>query len=229
MKILFLPIVLLTCALLPAQEAAPAAKPKGPARWNAEIAKIETRLKENPPAPGGIVFNGSSSIRLWDLNKSFPGLPLINTGFGGSVIEDATHFAPRLILPLKPRLVVFYSGDNDSSAGHSAARIAEDFKAFATTLHGALPDCRILFIPIKPSIARQKLLPLQREANALIEKHCASQPGKFLYLDLATPLLATDGTLRPELYQKDGLHLSPAGYEIWNRLLRPCLELKPVP
>jgi lysophospholipase L1-like esterase len=224
MKRLSFLAILFSSVLLHAQEAPSAAKPKGPARWEAEIAKMETRLKENPPAPGGVVFAGSSSIRLWDLKKSFPDLPLVNTGFGGSIIEDATHFAPRLILPLKPRLIVFYSGDNDSSAGHSAARISEDFKTFATTIHTALPDCRILYIPIKPSIARQKLLPLQREANALIEKHCASQPGKLQYVDFATPLLAPDGSLRAEVYQKDGLHLSPAGYEIWNKLLRPYLE-----
>ena len=73
-------------------------------------------------------------------------------------------------------------------------------------------------------IARQKLLPLQREANALIEQHCATQPDKLQYLDLATPLLGPGGALQPGLYQKDGLHLSPAGYEIWSRILRPHLE-----
>ena len=215
-------LLLFTVFSLSAQEAPK--KPAGPARWESEIAKIETRLKKTPPAPGGVVFAGSSSIRLWNLKNSFPDLPLVNCGFGGSMIADSTCFAPRLLLPLKPRLIVFYAGDNDSSNGHSASRIADSFKAFAVTIHKDLPDCRILFIPIKPSIARQKLLPLQREANALIEQHCATQPDKLQYLDLATPLLGPGDTLRPELYQKDGLHLSPAGYEIWNRILRPHLE-----
>jgi lysophospholipase L1-like esterase len=215
-------LLLFTVFSLSAQEAPK--KPTGPARWEAEVAKIETRLKEAPPAPDGVVFAGSSSIRLWDLKKSFPDLPLVNCGFGGSIIADSTWFAPRLLLPWKPRLIVLYAGDNDSSEGHTATRIADNFKAFAATIQKDLPDCRILFIPIKPSIARQKLRPLQSEANALIEKHCATQPDKLQYLDLATPLLGPGGTLRPELYQKDGLHLSPAGYEIWSRILRPHLE-----
>jgi lysophospholipase L1-like esterase len=215
-------LLLFTVFSLSAQEAPK--KPTGPARWEAEVAKIETRLKEAPPAPGGVVFAGSSSIRLWDLKKSFPDLPLVNCGFGGSIIADSTWFAPRLLLPWKPRLIVLYAGDNDSSEGHTATRIADNFKAFAATIQKDLPDCRVLFIPIKPSIARQKLRPLQSEANALIEKHCATQPDKLQYLDLATPLLGPGGTLRPELYQKDGLHLSPAGYEIWSRILRPHLE-----
>jgi lysophospholipase L1-like esterase len=214
--------LLATLLTLSAQEVPK--KPTGPARWEAEVAKIETRLKEAPPAPDGVVFAGSSSIRLWDLKKSFPDLPLVNCGFGGSIIADSTWFAPRLLLPWKPRLIVFYAGDNDSSQGHAPTRIADSFKAFAATIQKDLPDCRVLFIPIKPSIARQKLRPLQSEANALIEKHCATQPDKLQYLDLATPLLGPGGTLRPELYQKDGLHLSPAGYEIWSRILRPHLE-----
>ncbi len=217
-------LLLLLATLLTLSAEEPPNKPTGPARWESEIVKLENRLKELSPAPGGVVFAGSSSIRLWNLEKSFPGLSFVNCGFGGSMIADSTWFAPRLLLPLKPRLIVFYAGDNDSANGQAAPRIAGSFKVFCDTIHKDLPDCRILFIPIKPSIARQKLLPLQREANALIEKHCATQPDKLQYLDLATPLLGPEGTLRPELYQKDGLHLSPAGYEIWSRILRPYLE-----
>ena len=215
--------LLLTLCSVTAQEAPK--KPLDPARWEQEIERIELRLKDNPPPPGGVVFAGSSTIRLWDLKKSFPGLPLVNCGFGGSIIRDSTHFASRLLVPLQPRLIVFYAGDNDSANGHSAKLIAADFTAFAASIQAALPQCRILYLPIKPSIAREKLLPIQREANALIEKTCATQPGKLEYLDLASPLLAPDGSLRPGLYKKDGLHLSPAGYAIWSKLLQPRLLL----
>lgn len=216
-------LILLTALTLHAQDATPPAKPVGFARWEPEISKIEAKLKATPPAPGGIVFAGSSSIRMWNLKDSFPGLPVVNCGFGGSVIQDSTHFAPRLVIPLKPSVVVFYAGDNDSAKGNSAEVIAANFKEFADTIHAALPDCRIIYLPIKPSVARRTLIPLQKEANALIEKFCLTQPGKMEYLDLATPLLSPDGKLRPELYRKDGLHLNDDGYTIWNRLLLPHL------
>src|SRR5690348_16061542 len=83
------------------------------ARWEKEVAGIEKRLAADPPKKGGVAFAGSSSVRLWDLKKSFPDLDAANLGFGGSQIPDSTHFAPRILLPLEPRAVVFYAGDND--------------------------------------------------------------------------------------------------------------------
>ena len=47
---------------------------------------------ETPPAPGGALFIGSSSIRMWDLAKHFPAEEnAINRGFGGSHMADSTH------------------------------------------------------------------------------------------------------------------------------------------
>src|SRR5215471_13471132 len=66
-------------------------------RWEKDIAAFERRDKEKPPPKNAILFAGSSSIRLWDLSKSFPGLQTINRGFGGSHLADVTHFAPRIV------------------------------------------------------------------------------------------------------------------------------------
>jgi dTDP-4-amino-4,6-dideoxygalactose transaminase len=96
-----------------------------------------------------------------------------------------------------------------------------------TELQSAIGRIQLQRLPDWTSArTRNALLPLQKEANALIARHCAAQSAWLEYLDLATPLMAADGSLRPELYQKDGLHLSPAGYAIWNALLRPHLLAK---
>ncbi len=45
--------------------------------------------RESPPAPGGVLFVGSSSIRMWDtLARDFPGVPVVRRGFGGSAMAD---------------------------------------------------------------------------------------------------------------------------------------------
>ena len=49
-------------------------KPTGLAKWEAEIQKFESADKVTAPVPGGVVFYGSSSARLWDLKTSFPNI-----------------------------------------------------------------------------------------------------------------------------------------------------------
>src|SRR5258708_1728329 len=61
------------------------------ARWEKEIAAYEAADRENPPPKGGILFIGSSTIRLWKtLAQDFPEYKVINRGFGGSEIADST-------------------------------------------------------------------------------------------------------------------------------------------
>ncbi len=55
-------------------------------QWSKELAVFEEQDRK-APALGGVVFVGSSTIRLWDLPRYFPKLPAINRGFGGSQIR----------------------------------------------------------------------------------------------------------------------------------------------
>ncbi len=192
------------------------------AKWEKEVAAIEKRLKETPPAKGGVVFAGSSSIRLWDLKKSFPDLNAVNAGFGGSQIPDSTHFAPRLILPHEPKAVVFYAGDNDLAAKRTPTQLRDDFAAFVKAVHEKLPKAKIHFIPVKPSLKRWELFDRQKEANALVKEFCAKDP-RLGYIDIVPVMLGGDGKPIEDLFVKDGLHLSPKGYELWTKAVTKAL------
>jgi iduronate 2-sulfatase len=199
------------------------AAPPGFANWEKEIQGIEQRDKEKPPAEGGIVFAGSSSIRIWNLAKSFPDLPVVNHGFGGSQIADVTHFTDRLVLKLKPRVVVFYAGDNDIAAGKSPAQVADDFRGFAATVHRELPKTKVIFLAVKPTPARWKLYDVQTKANALVEASCKGNEW-LTFVDVVKPMLGADGKPRPELFVKDGLHMTEEGYKVWTELVKPYLK-----
>jgi lysophospholipase L1-like esterase len=192
-------------------------------RWEKEIAGIEARLAKAPPAKGGVVFAGSSSIRLWNLEKSFPGKGYVNVGFGGSEIRDTTHFADRILLPLEPKAIVFYAGDNDIAKKRTPAQLRDDFAGFVKVVHAKLPKTRILYLPVKPSLARWKLYDVQKEANGMIRSLCESD-ARLAYVDLVPVTLGADGTPRPEFFVKDGLHLSEAGYKAWSEIVRKALE-----
>ena len=196
-----------------AETAAPAApsdaaKPKAatravnPGRFTAEIAAFEAWDRKNSPPKNAVLFVGSSSIRLWQTAEAFPELVVINRGFGGSEVSDVNYYAERIVVKYAPRTIVFYAGDNDIAAGKKPERIAAGFAKFAAEMHEQLPETRIIYLPIKPSIARWKLWPKAQEANAL-----------------ATPMLGSDGQPRPEIFLDDGLHMNEVGYQIWNETL----------
>ncbi|MHB1034601.1 MAG: SGNH/GDSL hydrolase family protein [Pirellulales bacterium] len=194
-----------------------------PERWENDIRAFEQQDRKAPPAAGQVLFVGSSSIRGWNLKQSFPKLDALNRGFGGSEIADSVRYADRIIVPYKPRIIVFYAGDNDLAAGKSPAAVLADFKALAKTVHAALPKTRILFLTIKPSQARWKLIDRIREANSLVREFIKTDE-RLIYVDVYQPLLGADGKPRDELFQSDGLHLNAKGYKLWASIVAPYLE-----
>jgi lysophospholipase L1-like esterase len=215
-------LALLTVAGLAGAGPLAAGEEKKGSPWEAAIRRFEEQDRKQPPPQGGVLFVGSSSIRLWDLAKSFPGLPVLNRGFGGSQLADAVQFAPRIVLPHKPRVVVLYAGDNDIASGRTPEQVFEDYRRFVAVVHAGLPAARILFLAIKPSFARWRLVDRMRAANRLIQEHATTDP-RLGFVDVHTPMLGADGQPRRELFQPDGLHLSAQGYELWASLLRPLL------
>lgn len=192
-------------------------------RWEPNIQRFEEADRDHPPAPGQVLFLGSSSIVGWELDRWFPDLAALNRGFGGSQIIDSIHYFDRVAVPYAPSVIVFYAGDNDVAAGKGAEQVAADFTTLAGLLRDKLPAARLLFVCIKPSPSRWTLWPTMQAANAAIREQCEADP-RLGYLDIATPMLAADGTPRRELFRDDLLHLNEAGYELWSGLARAVLD-----
>lgn len=192
--------------------------------WAADIAAFEAQDAARPPSRGGVVFVGSSSIRFWTtLADDFPGIDVVNRGFGGSELRDATRHAGRLVAPHAPRLVVLYAGDNDLMNGRTPRQVEKDFVAFVKRVRQLTPDARIAFIAIKPSPARVQLLDAARNANRRIARAAATLKGVD-FIDVFTPMLDAGGQPRAELFVEDRLHLNADGYRLWARLIAPYLQ-----
>jgi lysophospholipase L1-like esterase len=201
----------------PTVVAAPKLDPD-PARFTADIAAFEAWDRQNSTSKNAVLFVGSSSIRLWPTAEAFPELAVINRGFGGSHASDVLHFAPRIVIKYEPRTIVFYAGDNDLADGKSPQQVAGDFEKFAELVREKLPMSEIVYLPIKPSLARWKLWPKAQATNELVKKFVADR-GYITYLDTATPMLGAGGRPRPEIFLDDGLHMNERGYQLWNELL----------
>lgn len=189
-------------------------------RWEKEIQAFEDSDKKSPPPQDAILFIGSSSIKLWKtLAKDFPEHKVVNRGFGGSQIADATLFADRIIIPYKPRLIVLGAGSNDIHAGKSPEQVADDFKAFVEKVRAALPDVRIVFFSINPAPLRAAEMEKQRRANQLIKNYIAFG-NNLNYINIFDAFLGSDGQPREDLFVKDRLHQNAAGYQIRVELMR---------
>jgi lysophospholipase L1-like esterase len=217
-------LTLLGLPILPGRGVEPA--PCQFERWQSEIDRFTQSDREHPPRPGGLLFVGSSSIRLWKLDDWFGELGAINRGFGGSQICDSVHYFEQLVIPHAPRVAVLYAGDNDIAAGKQPAQVHHDFRQFVARLHKSLPSTRLVYIAVKPSLARWHLAPAMRELNALIAKDCAADK-QMHFLDVWQPMLNEQGTPRKELFVEDGLHLNEQGYALWTKLLTPTLQDAP--
>jgi len=192
-------------------------------RWEKEIEAFETADRKNPPPQDAILFVGSSSIRRWKtLARDFSNHTIINRGFGGSQIADATRYADRIIIPCKPRLIVLGAGSNDINAGKSPEQVAADFEAFVAKVRAALPDTRIAFMSINPAPVRAAQLEKQRKANQLIKQYVAA--GNNLdYINIFNAFLGPDGQPREDLFVADRLHHNAAGYDVRVKITRPHL------
>ncbi|WP_193212994.1 GDSL-type esterase/lipase family protein [Luteolibacter marinus] len=212
--------------LLLAPLVAMAAPDPDPARFAKEIDAFDAADAKNPPEKGGIVFAGSSSIRMLKIPKVFPGLDALNRGFGGSHISDVNHYLERCVLRYEPSIVVFYCGCNDIWDKKSPEQVDEDFTEFRTRLFKRVPEAKLIIMPIRPCESRESARDREADMNRRFLKAADADPRITYVAGSADRYLDKDGKPIPELFIGDKLHMSDAGYEIWKELLTPLL---PVP
>lgn len=225
---LLLGLLLAACAGTAPERAgeAPAAAidPVSSPDWVKDMARFAAEDAASPPPAAPIVFTGSSSVRMWEtLAGDFPGLPVLNRGFGGSQVRDSIWHADDVAVRYRPRQVLIYAGDNDVNAGRRPEQVLSDFEAFVARLRQDLPEVRVGFLAIKPSPSRIEQLPRQQAANRLVRAWAMTQD-RIDFIDVATPMLDGSGQPRRELFIDDMLHMNAEGYALWRGIVAPYLE-----
>ena len=208
--------------------AEPLATPTGtkrpdPKRFEKEIAKFDAQFEEKP-VKGGIVFTGSSSIRLWKVEESFPGLPVLNRGFGGSVANDLIVYADKVVFRYEPKVLVVYTGSNDINAKLTVEEAFKDYTSFLNLVHEKLPKTRVIVNPVKVAESRLKQIPDVKKLNGLLEGWAKENTAWVRWVESTGYLMDENGKPKAEYYRKDKLHLNDAGYAKWNAIIEPVLK-----
>lgn len=205
------------CTRLNAQQSIPFAN---------ELKQFAHADSVNFPQPSGLLFIGSSSIRLWgDLEKRFPGAPIIKRGVGGSEIwQWVRYYTPYVVLPYKPSKIFVYVGENDLAGGKTATFVAEQFMQLCAMIRQQLPAVTIYFMAIKQSPSRAKAYAEVLQTNKIVKEYIAKQTNMG-YIDVATPILKP-ATALPDsaLFKADMLHLNSKGYDKWQVVLQPYIK-----
>lgn len=203
----------------------PTSAPASPSlKYEKEIEAFEAADRKSAPPQGAVLFIGDSGIRMWKtLAEDFPDQKVINRGFGGSQMADSVYFADRIVIPYKPRLIVFRAGGNDITAGRTPEQLLADFQAFVDKVREKLPQTRIAFFSLNPNPARWSQAEVRKKANALIKAYVES--GKDLdFIEVWDQFLGPDGKPREELFIKDRLHNNAEGYKLYTEAVKPHLN-----
>ncbi len=179
--------------------------------------------KAAPPPQNGILFIGSSIFRQWtNVKEHMAPLPAFNRAFGGSRTWEVLHYMDQVVVPYRPRIIVYYTGSNDVNAGESAEAIVGRTKEFIARAHTALPAARIYYVSINKSPDKRDKWNVVDAVNGQMKAMAGSTP--YLgYIDL-NPVLFKNGEPRMELYRPDGLHFHPPAYDEFAGVIKPVLS-----
>lgn len=179
--------------------------------------------------PIDVLLIGDSITQQWGSHwaRHFPALRTINIGIGGDKTQNVLW---RLdhggVAGLEPKVCVLLVGNNNMfftpETGVKAAALG--VKACLDNLRERFPGARVVVVKIFPAHGPGNRFyeDIRRTNTALDALQLTADP-KVMVLDMTAELVVADGTLRPELYTADGIHLAAGGYDVYAARLRPLL------
>jgi len=181
-------------------------------------ARRESFLSESVP-PSAVVFLGDSLTEVAPLAELFPGVPVVNRGIGWDTSLDLLERVDEAVID--PAVVSVLIGTNDLHTSRSTKDprgIVIRVETIVDRVRASAPGARVLVNGLLPRSAlyAPRLQALNAQYRVIAELTGST------YVDAWPALADSDGALRKE-FTTDNLHLSPAGYAAWGRVLRPLL------
>lgn len=172
---------------------------------------VASQLRQDAQIPNGSVFFlGDSHVQ--GLYTEGIGA---NFGIGSDTTAGLLARIPKYRSLRKASKIFVEIGCNDldADAQASASRILR--------VINALPKCKSIYVcSLLPSAGRfAKYNKTKIEVNRIV----ASTSGRFIFLDVFTPLADAAGALDAQFDSGDGVHLNPDGYRVFQVEIRKYL------
>lgn len=184
-----------------------------------EVAGIEKKYPVSEHQHG-ILFYGASNFRLWtEMEQDLREFKVQNHGFGGSTDKLLVQYAPRLLYPYHPDIVVFQTGSNDYVAltgtdGEKVAACMAYKRQMFDAFHKALPEAKFVIMSGLLLPGRSRYTALTQAINRELEALCAEK--EYLYFVDASDMTYDGTSFAQELFVADGIHLNHDGQLRWR-------------
>jgi lysophospholipase L1-like esterase len=183
--------------------------------WKSLLA-MEARAMSQGQGTNRLSILVGDSLSMWFPKEKLPAGKLwLNQGISG---DSSTGVVRRLaaFATTKPEAIYVMIGINDLLKGASDQTILVNYRRMIRSLRYTHPRSQIIvqsILPIRrPQVSNQRIRHLNAQISLIAKQEKAS------YLNIHNWFTDFDGGIRSEL-TTDGLHLSPAGYDVWQAAL----------
>jgi lysophospholipase L1-like esterase len=217
-------VILASCALLggaPSASSKPDQEP--PPHIRHYLERTAAFEKENQQMRN-VILLGDSLTEGFNVEQYFPGRPVINRGISSDTIgivpddKDLRGVLKRLdnsVFDCCPGTVFLMIGVNDLGDRRQPEEMAAGFREILERIRERAPGVTVYVESALPTGGKYAFHnPNILDYNARL-RALADEMG-YPYLDLHPLFTDENGELRSDL-TREGLHLTPAGYEIWKR------------
>lgn len=164
-----------------------------------------------------ILFIGDSITEAFDEKRYLPQLKVLNKGVSGDSTVETLERINESWFSSDPFLVFVCIGTNDFARDRSDEFILNNIVRIIEKIQMYSPDSQIVPVSIFPT---RDNLPRPNERinqfNISLEKLTFSYNLKFFNIN---ELFIDDNGKLKEEFTEDGLHLTPAAYELWAALV----------
>lgn len=184
--------------------------------------KVSQFTEENKTIKSGeteVVFLGDSLTDLYDLDKFYPDLKVLNRGIGGDTTYGLYDRLDVSAYEVEPKVIVMLIGVNNITT------MLENYESIVEDIETHLPNTKLVLLSLTAmgdywaANNRNQLAQSNNEQIKLI-----AQNHNCIYVDLFTPLLdSKTGEIHKE-YTVDGGHFTDAGYQVITATIRPVLD-----
>ncbi len=194
-----------------------------------ELTAKAAKLKDVP-----VMFLGDSITQLWSFaadhqypgglnswNQHFEPMKAANFGISGDQVENVLwRVTEGRQLICNPKKIVLLIGTNNlhqPQPQNTPEEIAEGVINLVNVIQKQLPEAKILLLGVFPRTQRGNHQDFDHNAiNAILAAH--KWNNKVTFKDYSTLLLGPTGKITKEIF-RDGIHLSPKGYEVYAQQL----------